>query len=224
LDIQLLNAHCARLLEGRRFEKPVYSCQGGVSHGTKPVTLEANTDFVARLFAWAVSADHGSIPASAQFRVYIENLSVLVEGDGSTSGECRSGRPAVAGGCARREHRNHSPTGRCCTGFTLRAGECVQHRAVERRGGCGGDGGFHSSLAALRPFFAESGGMLPTEADNCRTSRFVDARIPVQPPAPFFLLDSVQDFEAGELRRLGLFRAMPWCGEFIGGNTISDST
>ena len=83
LDIQLLNRHLKELLDGKTIEKPIYSFKEGRRIGTKPVKLESDQVLLLDCLHGFYPPITEGIDATTQFRVYIETLNVLLEGDGS---------------------------------------------------------------------------------------------------------------------------------------------
>ena len=88
LDIQLLNEHLRALLDGQTVEKPVYSFKEGRRTGTKPVKLERDQILLLDCLHGFYPPISEGIDPAAQFRVYIEALNAIYEGDG-TSNACR---------------------------------------------------------------------------------------------------------------------------------------
>src|SRR5208283_1021203 len=84
LDIQLLNSHLCALLEGEAIEKPVYSFKEGRRTATKHIKLEKDQILLLDCLHGFYPPITEGIDASAQFRLYIETLNVLYEGDGTT--------------------------------------------------------------------------------------------------------------------------------------------
>jgi len=219
LDIQLLNAHLCALLEGETIDKPIYSFKDGRRAGTKPVKLEANQILLLDCLHGLYPPITEGIPASAQFRVYIENLSVLLEGDGSTNRRV----PFTDMRLLRRtlrdaKHRNHSPIRTLLHWHYVRSGELFSIVPLSGLADAVVDGGFPFELAALKPFFAEGSGMLPSEADLQDFGGFVDARIRFNRLNA--LLNSVQGLKLEEATSFGLIPGDAVVREFIGGSTI----
>ena len=84
LDIQLLNRHLTGLLGGETIEKPIYSFKEGRRTATKPIKLEPDQILLLDCLHGLYPPITEGIPASSQFRLYIETQNVLYEGDGST--------------------------------------------------------------------------------------------------------------------------------------------
>ena len=219
LDIQLLNAHLSALLEGETIEKPVYSFKDGRRTGTKPVKLGADQILLLDCLHGLYPPITEGIPASAQFRVYIENLSVLLKGDGSTKRlipftDVRLLRRMLRDA----KHRNHSPVRTLLHWHYVRAGELFSIVPLSGLADAVVDGGFPFELAALKTFFSGSDGMLPTESDMQDFGGFVDARIRFNRIRS--LLDSVQGLKPEEANSFGLIPGDAVVREFIGGSTI----
>ena len=219
LDIQLLNSHLCALLEGQTIEKPVYSFKDGRRIGSKAVKLEANQVLLLDCLHGLYPPITEGVPASAQFRVYIENLSVPATGDGT------GGRlvPFTDVRLMRRmlrdvKHRNHSPLRTILHWHYVRAGELFSIIPLRGLADAVIDGGFPFELAVLKPFFASADGMLPREEDFQDYSGFVDARIRFDRVRA--LLESVEGVSLAEAASTELIPGDAVVREFIGGSTI----
>lgn len=217
LDIQLLNSHLAALLEGETVEKPIYSFKDGRRAGTKPVKLGSDQILLLDCLHGLYPPITEGIPASAQFRVYIENLSVLLEGDGSTQRRV----PFTDVRLMRRmlrdaKHRNHSPLRTLLHWHYVRAGELFSIVPLSGLADAVVDGGFPFELAALKPFFA--GGMFPAESDLRDYAGFLDARIRFSRISR--LLESVEGLKLEQANSFELIPGDAVVREFIGGSTI----
>ncbi|MEY4387459.1 MAG: hypothetical protein RLY20_2742 [Verrucomicrobiota bacterium] len=219
LDIQLLNSHLCALLEGQTIDKPVYSFKDGRRVGTKPVKLEPNQILLLDCLHGLYPPITEGIPASAQFRVYIENLTTLLEGDGSTGRRI----PFTDVRLMRRmlrdaKHRNHSPLRTILHWHYVRAGELFSIIPLRGLADAVIDGGFPFELAALKPFFAEGLGMLPGESEMQDYGGFVDARIRLGRITS--LVRSVEGLTLDAAKSFDLIPGDAVIREFIGGSTI----
>jgi uridine kinase len=219
LDIELLNAHLCALLEGETIEKPVYSFKEGRRIGTKAVRLEADQVLLLDCLHGLYPPLTEGIPASAQFRVYIENMNVPVASAGA------GGRlvPFADVRLLRRmlrdaRHRNLTPLRTLLHWHYVRAGELSSILPLRGLADAVLDGGFPFELAVLKPFFAGAEGMLPRESDFADYAGFVDARIRLDRVRA--LLDSVEGVSLGEAASTALIPGDAVVREFIGGSTI----
>ena len=85
LDIQLLNQHLKALLAGETIEKPSYSFKEGRRTATKPVKLETDQILLLDCLHGLYPPMTEGIDASAQFKLYIEAMNMMYEGDGATN-------------------------------------------------------------------------------------------------------------------------------------------
>jgi len=219
LDIQLLNEHLKALLAGETIEKPVFNFKEGLRAGTKPVRLEANQILLLDCLHGLYPPITEGIPASAQFRVYIENFEVIQSGEGATTRPV----PFTDVRMLRRmlrdvRHRNHSPLRTILHWHYVRAGELFSIIPLRGLADAVIDGGFPFELAALKPFFCQSDGMLPAENDFADYAGFVDARIRFQRIRD--LLKAVEGISMEQAMKPGLIPGDAVTREFIGGSTI----
>jgi uridine kinase len=219
LDIQLLNAHLRALLAGETIEKPIYSFKDGRRAGTKAVRLEPNQILLLDCLHGLYPPITEGIPASAQFRVYIENLTVPLTD--ATDGKRLV--PFTDVRLMRRmlrdaKHRNHSPLRTILHWHYVRAGELFSIIPLRGLADVVIDGGFPFELPMLKPFFAGVDGMLPHEADFRDYPGFVDARLRFERLRR--LLDSVEGLSLAEAGSTALIPGDAVVREFIGGSTI----
>ena len=135
LDIQLLNGHLRALLDGETIEKPVYSFKEGRRIGSKPVKLERGQILLLDCLHGFYPPITEGIDGSMQFRIYIEAMNVLYEGDqpspagyGSAGGGTKRLMPFTDARLIRRmlrdaKHRNHSVLGTLLHWHYVRYGE-----------------------------------------------------------------------------------------------------
>jgi len=219
LDIQLLNSHLRALLAGETIEKPVFNFKEGLRSGTKPVRLEADQILLLDCLHGLYPPITEDIPASAQFRVYIENFEVIQVGEGAGSRPV----PFMDVRMLRRilrdvRHRNHSPLRTILHWHYVRAGELFSIIPLRGLADVVIDGSFLFELAALKPFFNQNDGMLPAENDFADYAGFVDARIRFQRIRD--LLDAVDGISIEQAIQPGLIPGDAVTREFIGGSTV----
>ena len=230
LDIQLLNQHLRALLDGQTVEKPVYSFKEGRRTGVKPIRLEPNQILLLDcLHGFYPPITEGIEPAT-QFRLYLETLNMLYEGD-----QPSPGGHGPAGGRAQRlvqfadvrlirrmlrdaRHRNHSPLGTILHWHYVRHGELFSIIPLMGLADHVVNGGFPFDLPALKPFFIGAGGLLPRPEDFKPYAGFLDARIRYDRIKA--LLESLAGFTEKQLSTCDLIPGDAVIREFIGGSTI----
>ncbi len=219
LDIQLLNLHLKQLLEGRTVEKPIYSFKEGRRIGTKPVKLDDDQILLLDCLHGLYPPITEGIDASVQFRLYIEAMNVMYEGDG------RNGRLTkfMDVRLIRRmlrdvQHRNYNPTTTILHWHYVRAGELFSIIPLMGLADHVINGGFPFDLPALKPFFFGDGGHLPRKEGFAAYPGFLDARIRFERVKN--LLESVEGLSRAQVTGLELIPGDAVVREFVGGSTI----
>jgi uridine kinase len=219
LDIQLLNQHLRALLDGQTIEKPVYSFKEGRRIGTKPVRLESGQILLLDCLHGFYPPITEGIEAAAQFRLYIETLNMLYEGDGSTKRLTRFADVRLIRRMLRdAHHRNHSALRTILHWHYVRYGELFSIIPLMGLADHVINGGFPFDLPALKPFFLGADRLLPSPEDFAPYAGFLDARIRYDRVKT--LLESVEGFTGTQLSAGGLIPGDAVIREFIGGSTI----
>jgi uridine kinase len=219
LDIQLLNQHLRALLDGQTVEKPVYSFKEGRRTGTRPVRLESGQILLLDCLHGFYPPITEGIDAAMQFRLYIETLNMLYEGDGSTKQLTRFTDVRLIRRMLRdAHHRNHSALRTILHWHYVRYGELFSIIPLMGLGDHVINGGFPFDLPALKPFFAGDGGLLPTPEDFAPYAGFLDARIRYDRVKA--LLESVTGFTGKQVAAGDLIPGDAIIREFVGGSTI----
>jgi len=219
LDIQLLNQHLRALLDGQTIKKPVYSFKEGRRVSTKPVRLEPGQILLLDCLHGFYPPITEGIDAAAQFRLYIETLNMLYEGDGSTKRLTRFADVRLIRRMLRdAHHRNHSALRTILHWHYVRYGELFSIVPLMGLGDHIINGGFPFDLPALKPFFLGAERLLPTPEDFSPYAGFLDARIRFDRVKT--LLESVEGFTAKQLSDGNLIPGDAVIREFIGGSTI----
>jgi uridine kinase len=219
LDIQLLNRHLSGLLDGETIEKPVYSFKEGRRIATKPIKLEKGQVLLLDCLHGLYPPITEGIPASAQFRLYIETQNVLYEGDGSTQRLTKFTDVRLMRRMLRDvQHRNHSPLLTILHWHYVRSGELFSIIPLSGSADHTVNGGFPFDLPALKPFFCGPGGHLPAPEDFQSYAGFLDARIRYDRVR--HLLDSIAGLSREQLSNYDLIPGDTVIREFIGGSTI----
>jgi len=219
LDIQLLNQHLRELLQGQTIEKPIFSFKEGRRVGTKPVKLEQDHILLLDCLHGLYPPIAEGIPASAQFRLYIETQNMLYEGDGSTKQLTRFTDLRLMRRMLRdARHRNYGPLSTVLHWHYVRTGELFSIIPLSGLADFSVNGGFPFDLPALRPFLAGREGLLPKPAEFEPYAGFLDAQIRYNHVKN--LLESVEGLTAEQASSYDIIPGDAVVREFIGGSTI----
>jgi uridine kinase len=219
LDIQLLNGHLRALLDGETIEKPVYSFKEGRRVASKPVKLERDQILLLDCLHGFYPPIAEGIDGSMQFRIYIEAMNVLYEGDGGT----KRLTPFTDVRLIRRmlrdaKYRNHSALGTLLHWHYVRYGELFSIIPLQGLADHVVNGGLPFDLPALKPFFIGEGGLLPKPEEFTPYTGFLDARIRYDRVKALF--ESVEGFTKEQVSGHELIPGDMLIREFIGGSTI----
>ena len=219
MDIQLLNLHLRELLDGATVNKPVYSFKEGRRLASKPVKLEKDQILLLDCLHGLYPPITEGIPAAAQFRLYIENQSVIYEGDGSTRRPIRFTDIRLMRRMLRdAQHRNHSPLLTVLHWHYVRAGELFSIIPLNGLADHSVNGGFPFDLPVLQPFFQGPDSYLP-RADDLKTyAGFLDGEIRYQRIRS--LLESVEGLTREQVASYDIIPGDAVVREFVGGSTI----
>ena len=219
LDIQLLNEHLHALLGGKTIEKPIYSFKEGRRIGTKPVKLEPDHILLLDCLHGFYPPITEGIDGSAQFRIYIEAMNVLFEGDGSTKRLTQFTNARLIRRMVRDvKYRNHSALGTILHWHYVRYGELFSIIPLMGLADHFVNGGMPFDLAVLKPFCIGEKGLLPKPEEFAPYAGFLDARIRYNRAKD--LLESVDGFTEKQLLDGKLIPGDAVIREFIGGSTI----
>jgi len=217
LDIELLNQHIKELLAGKTIEKPVYSFKEGRRVATKPVKLEDGQILLLDCLHGFYPPITEGIEPSAQFRVYIETMNVMREGDGSTNRLTKFTDVRLIRRMLRDvQHRNHSTLSTMLHWHYVRWGELFSIIPLMGLADHVVNGGLPFDLPVLKPYFIGPGGHLPKTEDVNQYRGFLDAQIRYGRVKT--LLESVEG-----LTREQIAAVIPGDSvirEFIGGSTV----
>ncbi len=219
LDIQLLNRHLRDLLDGKTIEKPVYSFKEGRRVSAKPVKLEKGQILLLDCLHGFYPPITEGIDASTQFRLYIETLNVLYEGDGSTKRLTKFTDVRLIRRMLRDvQHRNHSPLSTMLHWHYVRAGELFSIIPLMGLADHVVNGGLPFDLAALKPFFTGPDGYLPKPETFEPYQGFLDARIRYDRVK--WLLESVEGLTREQTDSYDLIPGDSVIREFIGKSNV----
>jgi len=219
LDIQLLNRHLKDLLDGKTIEKPIYSFKEGRRIGAKPVKLEPGQILLLDCLHGFYPPITEGIDASTQFRVYIETLNTLYEGDGSSKRFTKFTDIRLIRRMLRDvQHRNHSPLSTMLHWHYVRWGELFSIIPLMGLADHVVNGGLPFDLPVLKPFFINDTGTghLPKPEDLAQYPGFLDAQIRYRRVKA--LLESVDGLTKDQLP--AMIPGDSVIREFIGGSTV----
>ncbi len=219
LDIQLLNENLRALLDGKPVEKPVYSFKEGRRVGTKTVKLEPDHILLLDCLHGFYPPISEGIDNSTQFRIYIEAMNMLYEGDGST----KRLMPFTNARLIRRmvrdvKYRNHPALNTILHWHYVRYGELFSIIPLMGLADHVVNGGMPFDLPALKPFCIGDNGLLPKPEEFAPYAGFLDARIRYQRVKE--VLESVEGFTEKQLSNRDFIPGDALIREFIGGSTI----
>jgi len=216
LDIQLLNRHLKELLDGKTIEKPIYSFKEGRRMGSKPVKLEPDQILLLDCLHGFYPPITEGIDAAAQFRVYIETLNVLLEGDGSRKRMTKFTDVRLLRRMLRDlRHRNHSPLSTLLHWHYVRWGELFSIIPLMGLADHVVNGGLPFDLPLLKPRLYDAG-HFPRPGDLAEYAGFLDAQI--RHARVNSLLESIEGLPADQADALIPGDAV--IRGFIGGSTI----
>jgi len=219
MDIQLLNRHLLALLEGQSIDKPIYSFKEGRRTTTKTVRLEPGQILLLDCLHGLYPPITEGIPASAQFRLYIETQNALSEGEGKTGRLTRSTDVRLMRRMLRdAQHRNHGPLLTILHWHYVRAGELFSIIPLSGLADHVINCGFAFDVPALKPFLCGPRGHLPRPEEFQSYAGFLDARIRYERVKD--LLESVEGLSLEQATGLDLIPGDAVIREFIGGSTI----
>lgn len=230
LDIQLLNDHLRALLDGKTVEKPVFSFKEGRRTATKPVKLERDQILLLDCLHGFYPPITEGIDSSMQFRLYIEAMNVLYQGNqpspagfGPPSGSSMKLTQFTDARLIRRmlrdaKHRNHSPLATILHWHYVRYGELFSIIPLMGLADHVVNGGMPFDLAALKPFFLGDSGLLPKPEAFHEYAGFLDARIRYDRVKT--LLESVDGLTLAQVQSHEFIPGDAVIREFVGGSTI----
>jgi uridine kinase len=219
LDIELLNRHLRDLLDGKTIEKPVYSFKEGRRISSKPVKLEKGQILLLDCLHGFYPPITEGIDPTTQFRVYIETMNVLYEGDGSTNRLTKFTDVRLIRRMLRDvQHRNHSPLSTMLHWHYVRAGELFSIVPLMGLADHIVNGGLPFDLAALKPFFTGADGYLPPVETFGPYGGFLDARIRYDRVKR--LLESVEGFSREQVDSYDVIPGDSVIREFVGKSTV----
>ncbi|MFQ6090892.1 MAG: ATP cone domain-containing protein, partial [Candidatus Bipolaricaulia bacterium] len=162
IDIQLLNTHLLRLLEGETIEKPVYSFKEGRRVGARPIRREPKQILLLDCLHGFYPPITEGIDPQVMFRLYIEAMNPLYEPEimlplieGDWTGRRLTHFDDVR--LLRRmlrdaRHRNHQPLATLLHWHYVRAGELFSIIPLKGLADHVLNGGMPFDLPALKPF------------------------------------------------------------------------
>jgi uridine kinase len=221
LDIQLLNQQLKELLDGKTIEKPVYDFKEGRRTASKPVRLEKDQILLLDCLHGFYPPITEGIDLSAQFRLYIETLNVLYEGDGRSKRMTKLTDVRLIRRMLRDlHHRNHSPLSTLLHWHYVRTGELFSIIPLMGLADHVVNAGLPFDLPALKPFLLDAGGGCFPPPDEMQQYRgFLDAQIRYDRIRK--LLESVEGLTQQQAASFDIIPGDAVIREFIGGSTIT---
>jgi uridine kinase len=219
LDIQLLNEQLRLLLDGKPIEKPTYSFKEGRRTATKSIKLEPDQILLLDCLHGLYPPMTAGIHPRQQFKLYIEAMNVMWEGDGSSKRLTKFTDVRLIRRMLRDvQHRNYRPITTILHWHYVRAGELFSIIPLMGLADHVVNGGFPFDLPALKPFFSGKEGHMPLPEDFANYGGFLDARIRYERVKQ--LLDSVEALPREQVTGFDLIPGDAVIREFIGGSTI----
>ncbi len=219
LDIQLLNQHLKELLDGKAIEKPMYSFRQGRRVASKRVRLEKDQILLLDCLHGLYPPVSEGIDPSSQFRLYIEALHMLYEGDGSSQRLTKFADIRLMRRMLRdSRHRNYSPLSTMLHWHYVRKGELFSIVPLMGLADYVINSGFPFDLPVLKAFFSGEGGLFPSHEEVQKYGGFLDAQICYDRIKR--VLESVEGLPKHEATDLGVIPGDAVIREFIGGSTI----
>jgi uridine kinase len=219
LDIQLLNQHLKELLDGKTIEKPVYDFKEGRHVVSKKLKLEKDQVLLLDCLHGLYPPITEGIDLSAQFRLYIETLNVLYEGDGSGKRLTKFTDIRLIRRMLRDvQHRNHSPLSTILHWHYVRAGELFSIIPLMGLADHVVNSGLPFDLPALKRFLAGPDSCLPQPEDFKPYRGFLDAQLRYERIKR--LLDSIEGLTKEQATSMSVIPGDAVIREFIGGSTI----
>jgi uridine kinase len=197
----------------------VYSFKEGRRTSSKPVKLEKDQVLLLDCLHGLYPPITEGIDNSTQFRVYIETLNVMYEGDGSTNRLTKFTDVRLIRRMLRDvQHRNHSPLSTILHWHYVRAGELFSIVPLMGLADHLINGGLPFDLAVLKPFFVEPGGYWPRPEEMKQYSSFLDARLRYDRVKR--LLESVEGLTREQVDSRDIIPGDAVIREFVGGSTV----
>lgn len=220
IDIQLLNEHLRVLLEGGAVDKPAFDFKAGRRTSGGRVRLEQNEILLLDCLHGLYPPLTEGIPASAQFRLYLDWQNAIAEGDGTTrrvthSCDVRMLRRIIRDA----RHRNYSPLRTILHWHYVRAGELFSILPLSGLADMVINTGFAFELPALKPFFCGANSHLPETEELDLYEGFLDARIRYDRVRR--LLEGIEGLPLKSIDSYDLIPGDAVLREFIGGSTLS---
>jgi uridine kinase len=219
IDIQLLNSQLRALLAGETVEKPVYSFKEGRRIGTKRVRRGKDEILLLDCLHGFYPPMTEGIAPSRIFRLYVEAMNPLYEGEGASRRLTRFEDVRFLRRTLRdAKHRNHPPLSTLLHWHYVRTGELFSIIPLKGLADHVLNGGMPFDLPALKPFFNGEGSLWPKQSDLDQYASFIDARIRYERIGT--LLASVVGLTPDEVDDLRLIPGDAVVREFIGKSTV----
>ena len=213
LDYHLINRHIRQLLAGETITMPCYNFKTGQREDGEEFTLEKDGILLIDCLHGLYPALTVGIPEESKFRVYIESLNVLYEGDGSTNRRVQFTDYRILRRMLRdAKHRNHPPLATLLHWEKVRKSELANIIPLVHNTDIIVNGGMPFGVAAMKPLLAE---IFPEESELEPYAQLLDPQIRLRRVSR--ILNSVEP-----MKDIGYDVIPGECviREFIGGSTI----
>lgn len=219
LDIQLLNEHLRALLDGEAIDKPVYSFKEGRRSNTKRIQREPGQVLLLDCLHGFYPPITEHIDPKVMFRLYIEAMNPLYEGDGTAHRLTRFEDVRLLRRMLRDiRHRHHHPLSTILHWHYVRMGELFSIIPLKGLADHIVNGGMPFDLPALKPFFSGSQTFWPHSRDLVQYPSLLDAHI--RHARVEKLLQSISGLSRSAVEGFDLIPGDAMVREFIGGSTV----
>ena len=213
LDYHLINKHIRQLLAGETIKMPYYNFKTGSREEGEEFTLPKDGILLIDCLHGLYPALTDGIEEDAKFRVYIESLNVLYEGDGSTGRRVQFTDYRILRRMVRdAKHRNHPPLSTLLHWEKVRKSELANIIPLVHRTDVIINGGMPFDIPALKVMIKD---IFPSEEELEQYPQLLDAQIRWKRLKRY--LDEIE-----EMDDIGYDVIPGECviREFIGGSTI----
>jgi len=175
LDYHLINRHIRELLAGQPVTMPYYNFKTGQREPGQEFRLEKDGILLIDCLHGLYPALTDGIPEESKFRVYIESLNVLYEGDGSSKRRIQFTDYRILRRMVRdAKHRNHPPLATLLHWEKVRKSELANIVPLLHNTDIIVNGGMPFDIPALKVMVNE---IFPTEQDLEEYAQLLDPQV-----------------------------------------------
>ena len=219
LDIQLLREHLGALLDGEAIYKPVYDFKQGTRSNTKRIQREPDQVLLLDCLHGFYPPITEHIDPQVMFRVYIEAMNPLYEGDGSTHRLTRFEDVRLLRRMLRDiKHRKHPTLSTILHWHYVRMGELFSIIPLKGLADHIVNGGMPFDLPVLKPFFSGRETFWPHSTELAQYTSLLDAHI--RHARVEKLLQSISGLSRSAVEDFDLIPGDAMVREFIGKSTV----